>query len=152
MSTAPKFKLERVDANDPQTWAILVQMDHDCFNNNAPPLTDNTGEWWIAYAGEEPAGFAAIRPAGSDPKRGAYLSRSGVLPRFRGCGLQKVMIRRRLAWAKRAAFSYVITDTMGNPASANSLIACGFRMYTPPYKWSFEDACYWRKFLVEAKA
>lgn len=145
--TSPKFTVERIDANDPQTWATLVQMDHDCFNNNAPPLTDNSGEWWMAYAGEDAAGFGAIKPSAHDPENGAYLSRSGVLPAFRGCGLQKVLIRRRIAWAKRQGLSWVITDTNENPASANSLIACGFRMYVPTPKWSFEHACYWRKFL-----
>jgi predicted acetyltransferase len=78
-----------------------------------------------------------------------YLCRAGVLaPKFRGRGLQKLMIQKRVTYARRRKWSVVVTDTHENLASANSLIACGFRLYAPDTKWSFETSLYWRKQLA----
>lgn len=144
---ARKVRLLRVNAEDPAVWAMLVNLDSACFLQSAPPLTDNEGQWWVAKVGDDTAGYCAIRESASS-KEGAYLSRCGVLPRFRGKGLQKKMLRIRIAHARRTGFKYIVTDTCDNPASGNSLIACGFRMITPSYKWSFDNACYWRKAIT----
>ena len=142
-----KFRLKRVDATDPAIWSRLVQMDSSAFLNTAPPLTDNEGAWWIAYAGQEEAAYCAIKQSVRSAD-GAYLSRAGVMSRFRGNGLQKQMIRVRLAYAKQQGWKWVVTDTNDNPASSNSLIACGFRMFTPTSPWSVDGACYWRKTIT----
>jgi len=46
--------------------------------------------------------------------------------------------------AKKLGWSWVITDTTNNPASANSLISCGFKIYRPGNPWSFRNAIYWK--------
>ena len=46
--------------------------------------------------------------------------------------------------AKKLGWNWCITDTTANPASSNSLISCGFKMYTPANPWSFKNACYWK--------
>ena len=142
-----KFRICCVDAEDPKTWALLVQMDHQCFAYDAPALTDNGGAWWIAYSKGVPAGFGAIKQS-SNSAEGGYLSRAGVLPNFRGCGLQKKLINRRLDYAQKQGWHWVVTDTNDNPASGNSLISCGFRMFKPDLKWAFSHSCYWKKFLL----
>jgi len=40
--------------------------------------------------------------------------------------------------------NWVITDTNENPASANNLIATGFKMFEPSEPWSFKTALYWK--------
>ena len=147
---ANTFRICRVDAEDPKVWAQIVQMDNNCFGYDAPALTDNEGAWWIAYSKGVPAGFAAITPSARF-EGGGYLSRAGVLPAFRGCGLQKKLINRRVAYAKQEGWNWVVTDTAENPASGNSLISCGFRLFKPEYPWSFTHACYWKKFLLPKK-
>jgi ribosomal protein S18 acetylase RimI-like enzyme len=140
------FRLKRVDATDPAVWARIVAMDAKCFvKAEAPALADNQGAWWIAYTGDQEAGYCGIKQFATGD---GYLCRSGVLPKFRGCGLQKIMIRRRVAYARSLGWKAVTSDTASNPQSGNSLIACGFRLYEPERKWALESSIYWRKFLT----
>jgi superfamily I DNA/RNA helicase len=73
-----------------------------------------------------------------------YLCRAGVLPEFTGHALQLRLIKARLAQAKKLNWNWCITDTTNNPASANSLINAGFKLYTPGQPWSFKNALYWK--------
>ena len=148
MADAPerKFRMKRVDALSPKVWALLVAMDAKCFDDAAPPLTDNSGAWWVVYRGNTPVAFGAIKQSSWSDK-GGYLHRAAVLPAYRGNGLQKLLIRKRLAYAKEQEWEWVVTDTSNNAASGNSLISSGFRMYTPTVPWSFSYACYWKKFI-----
>jgi GNAT superfamily N-acetyltransferase len=108
------------------------------------PLDARTGLWWLAVDRGEPVGFAGMRGSlrWSDCM---YLCRSGVMPEARGRGLQKRLIRVREARARTLNMNWLITDTTQNPASANSLIACGFRMYEPQAPWGGRYTVYWRK-------
>ncbi len=76
-----------------------------------------------------------------------YLCRSGVVPEHRGKGLQKRLIRVRETYARNMAMNWVISDTTCNPPSANSLIACGFKLYEPAQPWGNRSTIYWRKRL-----
>jgi len=101
--------------------------------------------WWIGYDGPNAVAFCCIRPLGDGLW---YLARAGVLSTHRGKGLQKRMIRLRVNAAMRNGAKHVITDcTLSNPASANSLIACGFKVYTPARAWGLPTSVYWRKEL-----
>ncbi len=119
-----------------------------CFPDDRP-YRPFDGHWWIVWSGGEAVGFAGIRPSRqwSDT---VYLCRAGVLPEHRGKGLQKRLIRVRLKLAREIGFQWAITDTRRNPASANSLIACGFRMFHPSSPWGYTDACYWVRRLCDA--
>lgn len=147
-AVGPKFRLKRVDAEDAAVWARIVAMDAKCFEGGmAPALADNAGTWWIAYAGKEEAGYCGVKQS-STGKNYGYLCRAGVMPRFRGLGLQKAMIRRRVAYARSQGWSMVVTDTHDNAPSGNSLISCGFRLYDPEVKWAFETSLYWKLLLL----
>lgn len=108
------------------------------------------GQWWIAYEPgkdmKQLAGFCAVCPS-AQFKDTAYLLRVGVMPAYRGKGLQKRFIRLRARWAREQGFSWLVTDTTNNPASSNSLISEGFKLYEPTRPWSFDNALYWRKKL-----
>ena len=103
-----------------------------------------TGFWWIAYLGDEPMGFAGMRPSVRWEGTG-YLCSAGVLPQFRGRGLQRRLIRKRVAKAFKNGWHTVITDTLhDNWASMRSLIACNFKPYLPVVKWGDKHgAVYW---------
>jgi GNAT superfamily N-acetyltransferase len=78
---------------------------------------------------------------------GIYLGRCGVLSAYRGYGIQRQMIRLRVQWARRHGYRWAVSDTTDNIPSANNLISCGFRLYTPKITYSFARALYWRKKL-----
>lgn len=147
MAKSPEFRLKKVNADNPAVWARIVAMDAKCFADGSPALADNSGAWWIAYVGDEEAGYCGVKQS-STGKSYAYLVRAGVLQKFRGCGLQKQMIRRRLTYARSRDWTSAVTDTHDNPASANSLIACGFRLYNPEVKWAYDTSLYWKKLLM----
>ena len=90
------------------------------------------------------AGFCAL---GEEEDGEGYLARAGVLPEFRGQGLQKRLIKVREEFAREHGMPALICDTCDNPASANSLIACGFKMFQPQEPWGLPRSVYWRKFL-----
>jgi GNAT superfamily N-acetyltransferase len=105
-----------------------------------------SGWWWLVWADE---GIAPVAFAGCQPSQrwgdAMYLCRSGVHQAFRGKGLQRRLISVRERLARRLGMRWVITSTHENPASANSLIACGFRMYEPNKPWGAKGTLYWRK-------
>ena len=60
------------------------------------------------------------------------MHRAGVRPDARGQGLQRRLIRARVAYAKREGFPEVWTYTSNyNVASSNNLIREGFTLWAP---------------------
>jgi GNAT superfamily N-acetyltransferase len=135
--------IRKVDTTVERNRALLHWLQLEALPGDIPIETEE-GHWWIAYDDSNPIGFCSIKQSSrwSDT---AYLCRAGVLRAHRGKGIQKKLIRTRVNYARREGFTWLITDTFYNPASANSLIACGFKMFNPTNPWSFKDACYWRK-------
>jgi RimJ/RimL family protein N-acetyltransferase len=110
----------------------------------APPNEDT--EWWGAWDGHELVGYAGARIL---PATGAYfLSRAGVVETYRGRGLQKRLIRARVSRARQLLTPRAVTYTVpDNAPSANSLIACGFRVYAPASAFAGAGVVYWRRKL-----
>lgn len=108
------------------------------------PMSTATGWWWVATQDNQPVGFGGLTKTMSWADAG-YLCRSGVLAHARGQGLQKRLLKVREAKARELGWNWLVTDTTDNPASANSLIACGFKMFLPSNPWGNPTACYWRK-------
>jgi GNAT superfamily N-acetyltransferase len=120
----------------------LNRLDQRCFPRDE--LCSKRGQWWVVYNDEgEPVAFAGARPVEVGSKM-IYLCRCGVVPEYRGRGLQKKLIRVRLRYARKAGFKTAVTDTADNVPSANNLIACGFTMYTPEYKWALDSQYWWK--------
>jgi len=124
-------------------YKSLADLQRTCLPGDEPEATQN-GWWWLAVNkdGQE-VGFAGMRP--SDRwQQTMYLCRAGVLPEYRGQGIQKRLIRARLAKARALGNTHAITDcTTENPASARSLIAAGFRPYWPQVPWGLSHSIYW---------
>lgn len=102
-------------------WRTLKWAEEVCFEEDDRPEF-HCGRWYLIHIDGEPAAFCA----GEITAEGYFLSRAGVLPGWRGQGLQRVMIDYRIKLAKgRPVYTYTSAD---NVASMNNLIACGFRI------------------------
>lgn len=140
------FNIRRADLRNERDVGLILHADAICFAR-AIKADELTGAWWLAFCGDDLAGYAGIKPSTQWQATG-YLCRAGVVPEYRGFGLQKRLIRVRLAHAKASGWAWVVSDTHNSPQSSNSLIACGFRMYSPTKPWwKSRTAVYWRKRL-----
>lgn len=78
---------------------------------------------FVAYDGEEPVAFSGLACY-----HGFWCLRICVVsPEHRGNGLQKKMIKRRIAWVKERGGKWV--NVWVNPAntySLNNILSCGF--------------------------
>lgn len=111
------------------------------------PCDVRIGAWWLMHSERgDPIAFAGLRMS-SRWSDCMYLCRAGVDPDWRGRGIQKRLIAVRERHAKSLGMAWLITDTTRNPASANSLMARGFRMYEPAAPWGTRYTLYWRKRL-----
>jgi predicted acetyltransferase len=107
------------------------------------PYDTTAGYWWIAIKNGVDIGFAGLVYS-SRWTDCCNLIRAGVVPDHRGQGLQKKFIRVRIRQAKALKMNWIVTSTYDNPASANSLIACGFKMFDPSVPWMTAHTSYWR--------
>lgn len=137
-------KIREVDGTDAAD--ILAELHGVCFDGEAPQADYDVGYWWMAYHDREPIAFAGITPSQLGFNCG-YLKRCGILPDYRGQGLQKRLIRVREAKAKRLGWSRIVTDCTNNPASANNLFRAGYKLFTPKHYWFRESTLYWTKNL-----
>jgi len=135
--------IKRVDIRKESVQLKLLALQKICLPHDQPYDT-NFGSWWIATQDGNDIGFAGLVRSVSWNDCG-YLCRAGVVPAARGRGLQKQFIRVRVRQAKALGWNWVVTDTRLNPASANSLISCGFKMFEPSKPWGCKDTLYWRK-------
>ena len=146
-SNPPTVKFKRLQENDEKGKNAIVRLQKICLPHD-DPLDPDEGWWWIGYDGEFPVAFCGMK----ESKRfsnGVYMSRSGVTYYYRGHGLQKKMLRIRDRFAKNNGYEWAFSDTTDNPASANSLIACGYKLYDPSIAYGLDTTIYWRKLLVE---
>ena len=138
-----KFTVKQIDIRKKEYVTILMYLQKRCLPGDKPMKIDR-GHWWIAYAENgKPVGFAGLTRSSQWTNAG-YMCRAGVLPEYQGHGLQKKLIQVRIQKARRLNWEWLITDTTNNPASANSLIAMGFRMYMPSVPWAWKHSNYWR--------
>jgi GNAT superfamily N-acetyltransferase len=138
-----KYRIVLADTRQPKAVRLLTSLQKTCLPYDKPYLVTQ-GYWHVVYSKDgEAVGFGGIVPSTrwSDTM---YLCRAGVVRAHQGQGLQKRLIRQRLKVAKKLGMNWVVSDTHQNPASANSLIAAGFKMFEPTEPWGFKAALYWK--------
>jgi GNAT superfamily N-acetyltransferase len=141
-----KITIKKMDLKRPTTQSLLTYLQKKCLPYDTPYETD-CGHWWIAFdETNKPVGFAGLVRSSTWYNCG-YLCRAGVITDYRGKGLQKRLVRVRLAKAKKLGWDWAITDTTANPPSSNSLINQGFKLYEPTKPWAYKHSLYWRKKL-----
>jgi GNAT superfamily N-acetyltransferase len=143
-----KYRVVPVDTRQPEVVQLLTLLQKACLpHDKIYPITQ--GYWHVVYSQDDEAvGFGGVVPSTrwSDTM---YLCRAGITRTHQGQGLQKRLIRQRLKVAKKLGMNWVISDTNQNPASANSLIAIGFKMFEPTIPWGAKGTLYWRLNLKE---
>lgn len=101
--------------------------------------------WWVVFCNKMPVAYAGMQEHTS---KYVYLNRVGVLPDYRGYGLQRKLVRKRVNHAKGLDYKGVVTYTLfDNTHSANNLIKEGFLLFDPLEPWADEDSevLYWIK-------
>ena len=136
------MQIKRVDIRLDSVQMRLSVLQKKCLPNDKPYDT-TSGYWWIAIKDGVDIGFAGLIHS-SRWSDCCNLIRAGVVPDHRGQGLQKKFIRVRIRQAKALKMNWIVTSTYDNPASANSLIACGFKMFNPSVPWMARHTSYWR--------
>ena len=138
-----RYKIRRTNLSCLATQLVLARLQKQCLPHD-DPISTTTGFWWIVYSEEGvPVAFAGLVRSRRWSDCG-YLCRAGVLPAHRGHGLQKKLIRVRIRQARALGWNWLITDTYDNPASSNSLIARGFKLFDPTNPWGADKTLYWR--------
>lgn len=126
----------------------VLALDEVCFpHDDRVSVADSL--WWLVWRGKEAVAYAGLRPCKNEHNAGVgFLCRVGVVPRHRGRGLQKRLVRAREAAARAIGLGELVTYCVPwNCASINSLVACGYRFYRPGTKWGGAGAVYLRKRL-----
>jgi GNAT superfamily N-acetyltransferase len=145
-----QFTVKKVDLRNPSLVTLICYLQKKILPSDTI-YKPNRGHWWIAYAQDgKPVAFAGLVRSTKWTDTG-YLCRAGVLDGYTGHGLQKRLIQARVKQARKLGWNWCITDTTNNPASANSLINAGFKIYTPGQPWSYKNAIYW-KYKVQPNA
>lgn len=138
-----RFFIRKVNGKSSAIESILLDLQKEILPSDVP-LSTKCGYWWIAYLDSgKPVGFCSVARSATWHNAG-YLCRAGVLDAYTGHGLQKRLIQVRIRKALDIGWNWLITDTTNNPASSNSLINCGFKIYKPRNPWANKDSIYWR--------
>ena len=118
-------------AETPADLALIGRMDAECFPLDAPPVIA-CARWFIGWNRSQPAAYCAWKPVDHDGAAAGFHYRAGVLPVYRGHGLQRRMIRLREEHMRAAHFAVAVTYTDADAAaSMRNLIAEGYRPYAP---------------------
>lgn len=137
------IRIKYVDGCDPKVASILIWLQLDTLPGD-PLIEPTQGHWWIAYQGCNPVAFIGMTDVESWPLTG-YVARVGVLPDYRGQGLQKRLLAVCERKARSIGLRQLISTTYCNPPSANSFIARQYRTYEPQVRWGAEETIYWIK-------
>jgi GNAT superfamily N-acetyltransferase len=145
MAIINAMKIKQVDTSVVANVELLNTLQKECLPyDKTYDVSD--GNWWVAHQDGKSIAFAGLVRSSRWGDTG-YLCRSGVIPSARGRGVQKKLIRVRSLYAKKMGWAWLITDTYYNPASSNSLISCGFKLFDPSVPWGARGTLYWRKKL-----
>lgn len=131
----------------------ILELDGSIFDPDEDPTELHYPEtvWWVAYNGTLPVGYAGARPLpGADA---LYVCRMGVVPKWRGKGIQRRLLQQQVRFAKREGWAQLITYVHpANVWSLNNFVRCGFRFYLPEWAWAGEDFMYLMRPTVDREA
>jgi GNAT superfamily N-acetyltransferase len=110
--------------------AVIARIDAICFPIDTPAVFAGA-HWLVGWEGAAPACYCAWKTVVHDGPVGFHY-RGGVLPAWRGRGLQRQMLRLREAEMRAAGLARAVTYTDADgAASMRNLIAEGYRPYAP---------------------
>ena len=127
--------------------SLIQDMDQVCFPGESLPEADEA-VWWVVLDedGREAAYAGGIVDTYSPGVHDLFMNRAGVLPEYRGQGLQRRLIHTRYRFACREGYRSCYTYTVPfNYRSSNNLIRCGFTLWRPAWAWAGDEALYWHR-------
>jgi len=111
--------------------ALIAEMDRICFPLDTPAVFAGA-QWLIGWDGDKPAAYCAWKTVEHDGVPVGFHYRGGVLPDYRGQGLQRRMLHLREDEMRRHGLAKAVTYTDADgAASMRNLIAEGYRPYAP---------------------
>lgn len=115
------FHIRRTD-----DMQAIHELDRATFPGDKPTLErESTHVWWVA---EDRTGAAVAFIGLGTGVKNASISRVGVLPAYRGHGLQKRLVRTAIRYARKQGFKFLLTYVLAsNIPSLRALLACGFK-------------------------
>ena len=136
------------EATTAEHHKAITEMHVNLFNGGLAEVPDlNIGHWWLMYSVDTSVAFCGLYPSSYYSNTG-YLCRGGVAEEHQGQGLQKRLIRVRLAKARLLGWKWAVSDTLAyNHPSSNSLIRCGFTLFKPSKKWATRGSLYWSRHI-----
>lgn len=140
------FRVRAVSTDDDDVVDTLTELHRLTFVDGSPVPDFELGDWWVAATEGKAAAFIGIQKS-THVRNAGYFSRVGVLPCYRGNGLQRRLMGVMERRARALGWEKIVSDTTDNIPSANNMIACGYRMFAPGWAWSFVNAIYWVKSL-----
>ena len=109
----------------------ILRMDTVCFPLDEPPVIAGA-EWFIGCDGSKRVAYCAWKTVEHDGVPTGFHYRAGVLPEYRGQGLQRQMLRLREPRMREQGLTLAVTYTDADAAaSMRNLIAEGYRPYAP---------------------
>jgi GNAT superfamily N-acetyltransferase len=133
----PDVEVRPILVEERRRWARIVMASFEDSNDDDPERADEmAGDTavtegtvcMLALVRGEPAGGASV---GVAPNRAAMMSGAGVLPRFRGLGVQRALIAARLRIARAAGCDVAGSSTRPATVSQKNLERLGFRNLYP---------------------
>lgn len=147
MPQVSSYRIREVDAQDEEVVEILTELHQLTFFDSARIPEFDRGHWWLAFQEAFPIAFAGLVPSTHATNAG-YFIRVGVLRKHCGRGLQLRLMRAMESRARNNGWSWVVSDTTDNVASANNFIRAGYRLYRPQHPWAWPNTLYWRKSVM----
>jgi GNAT superfamily N-acetyltransferase len=140
-----KIKSKDIELYETHDLDLIAKMDKECFPGDEP-YRFSVAKWWVVSYKGEPVAYGGARYW--PPDNAVFLCRAGTLPKGRGMGLQRLLINKRVRWARRIKASCAYTYTAPyNAKSSRNLCRCGFLPWSPGTPWAGEYFCYWIKNL-----
>lgn len=112
-------------------YDLINFMDRQLFPLDVPPDFPSAN-WFVMREDDVLAGFCSWKMVEHAGSTVGFHYRAGVMPTFRGRGLQKRMIEFRENEMRKEHLKDAVTYTdADNAASMRSLLKCGYLPYTP---------------------
>lgn len=137
--------MKHAKVNIERNRKLLTALHILTFPSDASPNWKISGMAWITKDdNDEPVGFLYAEPMADGS---LYFSRVGVMPAARGRGIQRALMLRMYARAKREGYKTIVSTTYQNPPSANNFVREQWMTYLPAAPWGASDTIYWYKEL-----
>ena len=141
------YRIREVDGQDEEVVETLTELHRLTFFDSARIPEFDHGHWWLAFREALPIAFAGV-VLSTHAYNAGYFTRVGVVRKHCGQGLQLRLMRAMESRVRRNGWSFVVSDTTDNVASANNFIRAGYRLYRPQHPWAWPNTLYWRKSIV----